>query len=763
MNIEPISTGSTPLGPKSEVREERGPIDVKASAKEALIISDQPPSKVGEHQNEELSPDLSVLNNEIEKALTVQKGEQNKFVESIIANTPSMIKTGLGWAVEVIKQTGKIPVIRDGLDAAGALITLLTAPSNIVSTWNKWEAAKNKALDFERSPSVDYTKSKAFYDAFTALLKNPNTNKEDIEAFLAKEGISLKDLGITLDTPSQLAKFKKEVPNDKALLQNMWSQHKAFLGKNFREELIEQKSSLKSSLQALQTIGINIPHWKDRLAERVNNLNRSPAEKNEALSIINSLDDEIALIEIEKALAKYPELSLEHIITTKSDLIDTLKTNGSVIQAIDNRLAVHKSRLLGIQGMLEKRKKIEEKRAHDLEPAFKESLSKASKDLDTLLKENPPDKKEKFHQIIDDLKGLGLRDALPNLEEGLLDDSIKTLISTLDDKKSFQSLLKSHVNHHETMSASIRNGLQAMSAVKVNEEKAFYKYTLVESTVLGAFSIVSAIVTVIGFGLTLSGIFTLPGLVGLIFGAIGTALSVGSMTAGGLYAYYTSPNRFSEGLFSLRNIRTQLSSIPYGYRKYLLSMAMIRKNKNELVIQVLSAKMQGKISEENIERLKPVLKSEVYELLKQSPTDPQVKEKYELSIAHHKVKMTVIDEQLSEAFAKYMEAKQEHESHKKAMRDAGMRDFVINNPGADLLFNTSKAVYTPNVVDALGDMQKTSGVDEMTMDALKHYTGVDMKQLSENAKNDYLEAKERIEFEMKRFYGGTMDDILKKE
>lgn len=741
--LEPIKhEGAKPLPQIKfplQVQEEKKPIDLNASPKDhpPLISSIPITSAIPLIREEE----FELLNLEAHREIKKQKKMKKAVKEGIIEAIPKVVQEGFSRAGDLLSDAQSS--VGSALSGVSSIFSLVTTPINIIKSWQKFSMGKETEKRVRSSKPLDDAKREDFFESLNILMNTPGTKKEDVESFLFNEGISLRQLKAHTST-SAFNKMKKGISKDTELQEELWAQHKTHRGQAFRDKLLES-NTLESAVKDLMKIGVPLP------------------EK----------------------------------ITSKEELMSALLNDQSFANSIDDALAVAESRIYKMEEMLKKRKDIEQKRTEDLEPAFIKALNMAGSHLRLAL-ENDLEKREKLKQIVAGLAEMGIGDLVPYIEskeakalekgdeeelrniqslkhvfekrpikweylgDKELTEAAIGLLSLIDDKEYYPSFLKDHVNHHETLSASIRNGMKAMSSIKLEQEKKSFLFTLAETTLLGTFTILSAAVGLVGLIGSFTGIFTLPSIVLLILGGIGTGLSVGSMAAGGIHAYFTRPNRLKESIFKLRDIRKTFSSIPYHYRKYYFDKALLKKKKNNLAVFAISAKLQGQFSEEMLEKAKPNLKPEIYELLKKPGIDPIEKQTLEEKHKHYKDKAAIIEGDLTKAFAEYSIAERRYEKHKGAFSKAGVKDLASTYPEAELLFAKTKT-GVPNIADALALMHKAeggSGIDAMTRDALKNYTGIDLDALSDKEKDEFISARTLFEREMKAFYGGTIDDVL---
>lgn len=330
-------------------------------------------------------------------------------------------------------------------------------------------------------------------------------------------------------------------------------------------------------------------------------------------------------------------------------------------------------------------------------------------------------------------------------------------------------LLKGHARHLDTLSASIRNGLKTMSEVKQKIESRYQLFYFAKSIVTGVIGFFSAMFSIVGTILTLTGVLSIPGAASAAIGIFLGAVSYGSMISGTLYGYFTAPNRFKEEFLKLRGLRKGFRSGIYKFRRYKFNRIKLQKVLNELEITAVSAKVNGSLKPEDLEKLRPNISSKVYELLKKDCQKPEQRKELVDILESLEKRAQEIQKKFKERHENLSYASKNLEEHRVALGVSGAKDFASKVPTANLLFSELDASMEnqakPNLIQAImqihegKSLHQVTGIDEETDSVLYKTTGLNIKSLVERSKDEKKELSDLVESKELSFFGADWEDL----
>lgn len=798
-------------------REYNGPIDVNASAKshrpllknEPILSAESVDAKSLLTKEPALSTkEMKALNKEAKKFSDSIKSQEKGVLAAILGAIPDIAQQAVEGFYTLFNKLDILPKVQQGLSVAGAILSLILTPIKMAKAWAKWGDIKDTQKSM-KPPPLNEEQKNAFLGDLKKLLQDPQTSVEQVKDFLKKEGISLEKMEIILGGKDShaFAKFKKNAISDTAFQNALWDQHKSYKGdlwrSGFLSNLKEDSVTLEAGRVELAKIGIGVPDWRTVLQERIQSSPLPKDAKNRALAEVKSSQEKnLSFKETADALSHF-QLPLHGLVTTKEELREKILGDPEFTSNMNDALSDYESRVFKMEDMLNKRKAVEEGKMRSMEEPFAKKLQEGINSFKRILRPETQNKPERMKAILSGIKEMGLSNldnhieerikrlevsternsdqiqSLKNVQEILrnppvewekMDSAIvvksaETLAGVLSDPQGFQSMLKDHVRHEETLSASLRSGMKAMSEAKLQREKQFYRFTLAESTIMGAFTILTSAVTIAGFIMTCTGILTIPGIFLTGLGLAGLGLSVVSMGSGWIHSIVTAPNRLKEETFHLRGIRQTFRSIPLGYKKYMFEKALVNDKKNKIAIGAISAKLSEGLSPEFLREMKPNLSPDTYRLLRQEKLSEADARVLEGKLKEHKEKAIELDERLNKLRLEYLARQDDYQHHRTKLSEAGMKDLGRGMTQAELMFGTPNP-EKPGFLDALLQVNKAkgnhfeTGMDEQTVEALKKYTGVDPATLTQKARDELISSREIFKNELMAFYGGTLDDML---
>lgn len=763
-------------------------------------------------ENSELSlKELRIINKEAKKFNDDLRKKESGFIKSVLFAIPEVAQSAMSVLKDVFERVEILPKVQQGLHVAGAALSLILTPIKMAAAWTKWGNVKTLETAL-KSPPVDNAKKEIFINQLKEILENPSATIDSIKDFLKEHGVSLEKLNIVLGAKDSHAflKFKKKALGDSSFQNALWDQHQSYRGEiwktRFLSTLKKEDVTFEDGLLELSKIGVVIPHFMDELKTRVQNTDMPPETKEKALALISDAKKmNLSFKETAEALGSLHQIPLQGLVTDKEELAGLIGQDRVLSAKIDHAVSNYEGRVFKIEEMLAKRKEAEEKKLESLKDPFKKSMDKCVSYLQKIISGNNLSRPQAMQAILASLSELGLSnlmdhidaridrlrassedrkeeiDSLMNLKELLgqkpvdweslsdisLTRAAEAIQGVISDKAGFEAMLKDHVRHQETLSASLRNGMNALSKAKAEREKSFFKFTLAENTIMGAFAILTSVVTIVGFILTCTGVLTLPGIFLTGLGLAGVGLSVASTGAGWLHSIATAPNRLKEEVFHLRNFRKIFRSIPYGTRKYLFERALLNKKRNTIAIGAISARLAEGLPPADLKKMKANLPPGTYRLLKREKLSERQLNSLEQTLKTLKNESKAINTRLAELRTEYLRAKENYEHHRKELSKAGMKDLSRGIKQAEDMF-TPSSYNKPGFLDAMMRVHRSSGsrfetgLDEQTLDALKKYTGVDAKQLTQQARDELVSSKTLFERELMAFYGGTLDEMLEQ-
>ncbi|CRX37651.1 hypothetical protein [Estrella lausannensis] len=805
--------------PETELlaKEYTGPLDVRASAKshprhlknEPILSSEAVDAKTILTPEPAISiKEMKALNKEAKRFGESIKSQREGVVATVLGAIPDIVEQAVDGLHSLFKKLDILPKVQEGLSIAGAALSLILTPIKMAKAWAKWGDIKDTQKSLE-SPPINEAQKKHFVDGLKKMLLDPQTSVDQVKDFLKKEGISLEKMNIVLGGREShaFAKFKKNAIGDTAFQNSLWDQHKNSRGDLWRSRFLSNLNLSGATLEAgrleLAKIGVNIPDWREVLKERIKSSSMANEEKGKAFAAVKSCQEKnLSFQETADALSSF-QVPLHSLVTTKEELRDKILSDPEFISKMDSALSDYEGRVFKMEEMLNQRRAVEEGKMASMEEPFAKKLQEGINSFKRILRPETQNRAERMKAILSGIKEMGLSNldshieerikrlevaseknseqiqSLKNVQEilrnppvewekidsALVAKSAESLAGVLADPQGFQAMLKDHVRHEETLSASLRNGMKAMSEAKLQREKQFYRFTLTESTIMGAFTILTSAVTIAGFIMTCTGILTIPGIFLTGLGLAGVGLSVVSMGSGWLHSIMTAPNRLKEETFHLRSIRQTIRSIPFGYKKYMFERELLKDKKNKIAIGAISAKLGEGIPPELLKQLRPNLLPGTYRLLRKEKLSEAEARVLEERLKGHREKALELDDQLKKLRFEYLARQEDYQYHRTKLSEAGMKDLARGMTQAEMMFSPSNP-EKPGLLDALMQIHKPkdnrfeTGMDEQTVEALKKYTGVDPAGLTQKARDELVSSRVLFRDELTAFYGATLDDML---